>query len=92
MESTHRLAIRVRAALSCWYSKDYDLAIATYEEILELEPNNTSALLDLRELYSELGQKGKMDEIFQRLFDINPDLVDAKKVDAKKKETKNNVL
>jgi tetratricopeptide (TPR) repeat protein len=52
--------------------KDYELAIASYQEILQREPNNTGALLGLGGVRFTQQKFAEAREIYQRVLKIEP--------------------
>ncbi|AFZ22094.1 tetratricopeptide repeat protein [Allocoleopsis franciscana] len=52
--------------------KDYELAIASYQEILQREPNNTGALLGLGGVRFTQQKFAEARDIYQRVLEIEP--------------------
>jgi len=69
---TAYLQMYIPGAVSEENQKNADMAIATFEKVLQRDPNNTSAIAGLASIYQNTNQLQKAREYHQRNAQLNP--------------------
>ena len=54
-----------------------DIALELYNQVLEIDPNHSSALNNLGVIYENLGENQKAKDCYEKAIEIKPDYVDA---------------
>jgi tetratricopeptide (TPR) repeat protein len=57
--------------------KDFEMAIARYEKLLELEPSNSNAMFNLGVAYQYAGESAKARSAWEKVLSIDPNYADA---------------